>query len=167
SFIVLVVIFNHDAAPAIYTLSLHDALPIYPYVEDVARRLAVANFIALAPDSLTSLGGYPGDDEKALAMFGQLDRGKMTEDFERGDRKSTTSELQSHLNLVCRLLLEKKKKKKKNDLKNSQASFHTTAYSNWISDSPAEHLVSKHCALCRVAFLAFRCSRRRWSTYQS
>src|SRR5258708_15748260 len=52
-----------------------------PYIEDVARRLAVANFIAFAPDALTSLGGYPGDDEKGLALFGQLDRGKMTEDF--------------------------------------------------------------------------------------
>jgi carboxymethylenebutenolidase len=47
----------------------------------VARRLAVADFIAFAPDALTSLGGYPGDGEKGLALFQQLDRGKMTEDF--------------------------------------------------------------------------------------
>ncbi len=50
-----------------------------PYIEDVARRLAVANFIAFAPDALTSVGGYPGDDEKALALFSPLDRGKLAE----------------------------------------------------------------------------------------
>jgi carboxymethylenebutenolidase len=47
----------------------------------VARRLAVANFIAFAPDGLTSVGGYPGDDEKGLSLFGKLDRAKMAEDF--------------------------------------------------------------------------------------
>jgi carboxymethylenebutenolidase len=47
----------------------------------VARRLAIADFIAFAPDALTSLGGYPGDDEKGGALFAKLDRGKMTEDF--------------------------------------------------------------------------------------
>jgi carboxymethylenebutenolidase len=62
-------------------LVIHENRGLNPYIEDVARRLAVANFIAFAPDSLTSLGGYPGDDEKALAMFQQLDRGKMSEDF--------------------------------------------------------------------------------------
>src|SRR5438876_9700056 len=60
---------------------VHENRGLNPYIEDVARRLAVANFLAFAPDSLTSLGGYPGDDEKGLALFGQLDRGKMTEDF--------------------------------------------------------------------------------------
>jgi carboxymethylenebutenolidase len=62
-------------------LVIHENRGLNPYIQDVARRLAVANYIAFAPDSLTSLGGYPGDDEKALALFGQLDRGKMTEDF--------------------------------------------------------------------------------------
>ena len=52
-----------------------------PYIEDVARRLGTANFIALAPDGLTSVGGYPGDDEKGGQLFGQVDRAKMTEDF--------------------------------------------------------------------------------------
>ncbi|MEA2772189.1 MAG: carboxymethylenebutenolidase [Acetobacteraceae bacterium] len=47
--------------------------------------LAVANFIAFAPDGLTSLGGYPGGDEKGLALFGQLDRAKMGEDFLAAD----------------------------------------------------------------------------------
>jgi carboxymethylenebutenolidase len=62
-------------------LVIHENRGLNPYVEDVARRLAIADFIAFAPDALTSLGGYPGDDEKGLALFGQLDRGKMTEDF--------------------------------------------------------------------------------------
>src|SRR5499426_676336 len=62
-------------------LVVHENRGLNPYIEDVARRLAVADFIALAPDALTSLGGYPGDDERGLALFGKLDRGKMTEDF--------------------------------------------------------------------------------------
>ena len=65
--------------PAI--LVIHENRGLNPYVEDVARRLATANFIAFAPDALTSVGGYPGDDEKGGAMFGKLDRAKMTEDF--------------------------------------------------------------------------------------
>ncbi len=52
-----------------------------PYIEDVARRLATANFAALAPDGLTSVGGYPGDNEKGGELFRPVDRGKMTEDF--------------------------------------------------------------------------------------
>ena len=62
-------------------LVIHENRGLNPYIEDVARRLAVANYIAFAPDALTSLGGYPGDDEKGLALFGQLDRGRMAEDF--------------------------------------------------------------------------------------
>src|SRR5437870_7041069 len=62
-------------------LVIHENRGLNPYVEDVARRLAVANFIAFAPDALTSLGGYPGDDEKGLALFQQLDRNKTAEDF--------------------------------------------------------------------------------------
>ena len=70
---------NATKLPAV--LVIHENRGLNPYVEDVARRLAVADFIAFAPDALTSLGGYPGDDEKGLALFGQLDRAKMTEDF--------------------------------------------------------------------------------------
>jgi carboxymethylenebutenolidase len=62
-------------------LVIHENRGLNPYIEDVARRLAVANFIAFAPDGLTSVGGYPGDDEKGLALFGQVDGGKMAEDF--------------------------------------------------------------------------------------
>src|SRR3954447_7557607 len=62
-------------------LVYHENRGLSPYIEDVARRLAVANFVAFAPDALTPLGGYPGDDEKGRELFGKLDRAKMTEDF--------------------------------------------------------------------------------------
>jgi carboxymethylenebutenolidase len=65
--------------PAI--LVVHENRGLNPHIEDVARRLAVANFMAFAPDGLTSLGGYPGDDDKGGQMFGMVDRNKMTEDF--------------------------------------------------------------------------------------
>jgi len=70
---------NSDKLPLV--LVIHENRGLNPYIEDVARRLAIANFIAFAPDSLTSVGGYPGNDEKGLELFGKLDRGKMTEDF--------------------------------------------------------------------------------------
>jgi len=62
-------------------LVVHENRGLNPYVEDVARRLATANFIAFAPDGLTSVGGYPGDDERGGQLFGKVDRAKMTEDF--------------------------------------------------------------------------------------
>ena len=62
-------------------LVIHENRGLNPYIEDVARRLAVADFIAFAPDGLTTVGGYPGDEEKAVALFGTVDRGKMTNDF--------------------------------------------------------------------------------------
>jgi carboxymethylenebutenolidase len=62
-------------------LVIHENRGLNPYIEDVARRLAVADFIAFAPDALTSVGGYPGNDEKGLELFGKLDRAKMFEDF--------------------------------------------------------------------------------------
>src|SRR5260221_13180053 len=62
-------------------LVVHENRGLNPYIQDVARRLAVANFIAFAPDGLTSKGGYPGDEEKAAALFGEIDRAKMMEDF--------------------------------------------------------------------------------------
>ena len=62
-------------------LVVHENRGLNPYIEDVARRLAVANFIALAPDGLTSVGGYPGDDEKGGAAFNKVDKPKMNEDF--------------------------------------------------------------------------------------
>jgi carboxymethylenebutenolidase len=62
-------------------LVVHENRGLNPYVEDVARRLAVANFIAFAPDGLTSVGGYPGDDEKGADLFMKVDGAKMREDF--------------------------------------------------------------------------------------
>jgi carboxymethylenebutenolidase len=60
-------------------LVIHENRGLNPYIEDVARRLAIADFIAFAPDGLTSKGGYPGDDEQAAKLFSELDRGKLME----------------------------------------------------------------------------------------
>ena len=62
-------------------LVIHENRGLNPYIEDVARRLAVAKFIAFAPDGLTSVGGYPGSDEQGAAAFRKVDGKKMTEDF--------------------------------------------------------------------------------------
>ena len=62
-------------------LVVHENRGLNPYIEDVARRLGAANFVAFAPDGLTSVGGYPGDDERGGKLFGQVDRQKMTEDL--------------------------------------------------------------------------------------
>ncbi len=68
-----------EKAPVV--LVAHENRGLNPYIEDVARRLALANFIAFAPDGLTSVGGYPGDDERGAAAFRTVDGAKMTEDF--------------------------------------------------------------------------------------
>ncbi|HEY7465926.1 MAG TPA: dienelactone hydrolase family protein [Dehalococcoidia bacterium] len=65
--------------PAI--LVVHENRGLNPHIEDIARRLALENFMAFAPDGLTSVGGYPGDDEKGGEMFGKVDRAKMAEDL--------------------------------------------------------------------------------------
>src|ERR1700740_2936211 len=62
-------------------LVVHENRGLNPYIEDVARRLGTQNFIAFAPDGLTSVGGYPGDEEKAAALFKTVDPAKMFEDF--------------------------------------------------------------------------------------
>jgi carboxymethylenebutenolidase len=62
-------------------LVVHENRGLNPYIEDVARRVAISGYMAFAPDGLTSVGGYPGDDEKGAAVFTQVDRGKMAEDF--------------------------------------------------------------------------------------
>lgn len=67
-------------------LVIHENRGLSPHIEDVARRLALANFLAFAPDALTPLGGYPSDDEKAGQLFSQLDPVKRTEDFVAGYR---------------------------------------------------------------------------------
>ena len=63
---------------------IHENRGLNPYIEDVARRLAVANFVAFAPDALTPLGGYPGEEEKAAQLFKELDPAKRIEDLLAG-----------------------------------------------------------------------------------
>ncbi|MCL4110040.1 UNVERIFIED_CONTAM: hypothetical protein GTU68_038257 [Idotea baltica] len=62
-------------------LVVHENRGLNPYVEDVARRVAKAGFIAFAPDALFSLGGYPGNDDEGRAMQKSLDKGKIEQDF--------------------------------------------------------------------------------------
>lgn len=63
---------------------VHENRGLNPYIEDVARRLAVAGFVALAPDGLTSLGGYPGNDDQGREMQAKLDSQKLLMDFIAG-----------------------------------------------------------------------------------
>jgi len=60
---------------------VHENRGLNPYIEDVARRLGVAGYLAFAPDGLTPVGGYPGDDDKGREMQAKLDSKKITEDF--------------------------------------------------------------------------------------
>jgi carboxymethylenebutenolidase len=69
-----------DAKPPTIVV-IHENRGLNPYIEDVARRLAVEHYVAFAPDALAPLGGYPGDDEKAAQLFETLDPAKRTEDL--------------------------------------------------------------------------------------
>jgi carboxymethylenebutenolidase len=69
------------SVPAPVVLVVHENRGLNPHIEDVARRLAVGGYIAFAPDALTPLGGYPGDEDKAREAFGKLDQAKSREDF--------------------------------------------------------------------------------------
>src|ERR1700679_2794903 len=60
---------------------VHENRGLNPHIEDIARRFALANFMAFAPDGLTSLGGFPGDDYKGGQLFNKVDGKKMGEDF--------------------------------------------------------------------------------------
>lgn len=62
-------------------LVVHENRGLNPHIEDIARRLALDNFIAFAPDALYPLGGYPGDEDKARELFPKLDQAKTREDF--------------------------------------------------------------------------------------
>src|ERR1035438_9178598 len=62
-------------------LVVHENRGLNPHIEDIARRLALANFMAFAPDGLTSLGGFPGDDYKGGQLFTKIDHQKMFEDM--------------------------------------------------------------------------------------
>jgi len=60
---------------------IHENRGLNPHIEDVARRIALDGFVAFAPDALTPLGGYPGTEDEARALFRQLDRGSLVDDF--------------------------------------------------------------------------------------
>ncbi|MBI2149880.1 MAG: dienelactone hydrolase family protein [Acidobacteria bacterium] len=62
-------------------LVIHENRGLNPHTEDVARRFALENFIAFAPDALTTVGGYPNDDYEGGQLFGKVDRAKLTQDF--------------------------------------------------------------------------------------
>jgi carboxymethylenebutenolidase len=62
-------------------LVVHENRGLNPHIEDIARRLALDEFMAFAPDALTPLGGYPGDEDKAREAFPKLDQAKTREDF--------------------------------------------------------------------------------------
>ncbi len=65
-------------------LVVHENRGLNPHIEDVARRAALAGFVSLAPDALTPLGGYPGNDDDGRELQGQRDRDEMLEDFIAG-----------------------------------------------------------------------------------
>lgn len=60
---------------------VHENRGLNPYIEDVGRRVALAGFISIAPDALTPLGGYPGNDDKGREMQAKRDKNEMLEDF--------------------------------------------------------------------------------------
>jgi len=62
-------------------LVVHENRGLNPHIEDIARRLALDNFVAFAPDALTPLGGYPGDEDKARDLFAKLDQARTRNDF--------------------------------------------------------------------------------------
>jgi len=62
-------------------LVIHENRGLNPHIEDIARRVALDGFVAFAPDALFTLGGYPGDEDKARELFAKLDQAKIREDF--------------------------------------------------------------------------------------
>lgn len=72
----------HGKLPGIVVV--HENRGLNPYIEDVARRAALEGFITLAPDALTPLGGYPGNDDQGRAMQSKRDRNEMLQDFMAG-----------------------------------------------------------------------------------
>ncbi len=74
---------SRDATPAKLpgVIVIHENRGLNPHTEDVARRFALENFMAFAPDALTSVGGYPGDDYKGGELFNKIDPAKRTQDF--------------------------------------------------------------------------------------
>ena len=73
-----------DVAKHPAVVVVHENRGLNPYIEDVTRRLAKAGFVALAPDGLTSVGGYPGNDEKGKELQSKVDPTKLMNDFFAG-----------------------------------------------------------------------------------
>ena len=71
----------HAAGKLPAVLVVHENRGLNPYIEDVARRLGTEGYIAFAPDGLTSVGGYPGNDEQGAQLFQKVDKARMTADF--------------------------------------------------------------------------------------
>ena len=71
----------NESGPLPIVLVIHENRGLNPHIEDVARRFALENFVAFAPDALFPLGGYPGDEDKARELFPKLDQAKTREDF--------------------------------------------------------------------------------------
>ena len=65
-------------------LVIHENRGLNPHIEDIARRVALDNFVAFAPDALFPLGGYPGNEDQARELFPKLDQAKTREDFIAG-----------------------------------------------------------------------------------
>lgn len=82
-----------ETAPPPGVVVIHENRGLNPYIEDVARRVAVAGFVAFAPDALTPLGGYPGSDDDGRELQSRRDRQEMLEDFIAAVRH-----LQAHAN---------------------------------------------------------------------
>lgn len=72
---------NAGAKPLPAVLVIHENRGLNPHIEDIARRLALDDFMAFAPDALTPLGGYPGDEDKAREAFAKLDQAHALNDF--------------------------------------------------------------------------------------
>jgi carboxymethylenebutenolidase len=86
---------SHGAGPFPAVLVIHENRGLNPYVEDVARRLAVDGFLALAPDGLFPAGGYPGNDDDGRALQSSLDQGKLRTDMLNGARFLKSHKLSS------------------------------------------------------------------------
>ena len=82
---------SNDQLPGI--IVIHENRGLNPHIEDITRRLGLEGYIAFAPDGLSPVGGYPGDEDSARALFADLDRSKILQDF-----ISSVSFLQSHDN---------------------------------------------------------------------
>lgn len=82
-------------------LVVHENRGLNPHIEDIARRLALEGFLALAPDALTPLGGYPGDEDTAREWFGQLDAARTRADFMAAERwLQASAEGNGHVGVV-------------------------------------------------------------------